>query len=82
MSSFEYKIGSLVQCPITAVLGVIVDVKVGKYNTKYHIHWQDDSMNSRTGIWTHHYEIIFVSDFEDLKEAKKEKFSPIRIEDC
>jgi hypothetical protein len=59
MTCLFYKKGSLVQCPITGILGIVLDVKTSKYSTKYFVFWQEEWYNGEC-TWNSHYDLIFL----------------------
>jgi hypothetical protein len=59
MSLFVKNTGSLVQCPITGILGVVLEVKTTKYSTKYFVYWQEEWYNGER-TWNNHYDLVFL----------------------
>jgi hypothetical protein len=60
MSVLDYKTGHLVQCPITGILGVILEVKTTRYSTKYFVFWQEE-WNNQNCTWNNHYDLVFLA---------------------
>ena len=61
MSVLNYKIGQLVQCPLTGILGIILEAKTSKYSTKYFVYWQEEWYNGEY-TWNSHYDLIYLGE--------------------